>query len=146
MRPSFVCTFDAWVTQSVVISPFCRVALAACGCLLVTFPPSPCCSRVHHTSLVSFCRFPSTLSFLPLVPYLRTPKSARNIRNAKVSLALFVFVFFVLAGPDRPLMAFPEDDILTYAGFDAAIFLRFYAVAFKVRDNLSPSLLSSDVI
>lgn len=30
-------------------------------------------------------------------------------------------------------MAFPEDDILMYAGFDAAIFLRFYAVAFKVR-------------
>lgn len=29
-------------------------------------------------------------------------------------------------------MAFPEDDILMYAGFDAAIFLRFYAVAFKV--------------
>eukprot|EP00903_Cladosiphon_okamuranus_P008738 g8370.t1 len=37
-----------------------------------------------------------------------------------------------------PLMAFPEDDILTYAGFDAAIFLRFYAVAFKVFALFAP--------
>eukprot|EP00752_Nemacystus_decipiens_P006507 g5859.t1 len=37
-----------------------------------------------------------------------------------------------------PLMAFPEDDILMYAGFDAAIFLRFYAVAFKVFALFAP--------
>lgn len=33
-------------------------------------------------------------------------------------------------------MAFPEKDILDYAGYDAAIFLRFYAVAFKVRRSI----------
>lgn len=32
-------------------------------------------------------------------------------------------------------MSMPEETILEYAGFDAAIFLRFYSVAFKVREN-----------
>lgn len=55
------------------------------------------------------------------------------------SPALFYFCFARWSKPvlDRPLMAFPEDDILKYAGFDAAIFLRFYAVAFKVRPTSS---------
>lgn len=32
-------------------------------------------------------------------------------------------------------MAVSEEEILSYAGFDAAIFLRFYSLAFKVRRN-----------
>lgn len=32
-------------------------------------------------------------------------------------------------------MGMTEDTILEYGGFDAAIFLRFYSVAFKVREK-----------
>lgn len=40
-----------------------------------------------------------------------------------------------------PLMSMSEEDILAYAGFDAAIFLRFYSLAFKVI-HLSMYLVS----
>ncbi|CAN0427215.1 unnamed protein product, partial [Ascophyllum nodosum] len=40
-----------------------------------------------------------------------------------------------------PLLAIPEEDILTHAGFDAVIFLRFYALAFKLFALMAPYCL-----